>query len=244
MGWVAQLSGLAKRRDDGERCFILRVPELELEAGARLALIGRNGSGKSTFLNLLALALKPDPGSHFFYRSPQGSDCIFDAAAAWRRNNNAALSRARREHVSLLPQSLGLMDFLTVEENLKVAAQLSGADAKKDVKAVIDALELSNLRKTRPLALSGGQRQRVAAGCALVRRPTLLLADEPTAALDAVHGRDLLERLSVSARAAGAALVIATHDRQLLDGLDFDFLEARSQSDGANTMRTTFEPVS
>ena len=222
---------LGKTRRDSERQFTVRVPALCLAPGARVALLGESGRGKSTVLSLLALATPPDEALAFAF-------CQHDIAAAWRRDDQALLARLRARGLSYLPQRDGLLGFLTIRENIRCAAELGrvAPDADQGHMARITAsLGLTPLMDALPAALSGGQRQRAAVACALARRPRAILADEPTAALDAENARHVIQQLCLLGAELGAALVFATHQPQLLAEHGFLALQARVSSEPQGT---------
>jgi putative ABC transport system ATP-binding protein len=215
-----RIRGLAHRRDRAGRAFELELPSLSLDPGARLALLGENGSGKSTLMSLLGLAARPDSARRFTLLDA-------DVVAIWQASDGARLERLRAGTISYLPQRDALLEFLTVRENIRCHGELSGHPRGDDDAEIVEALALGELLDARPAALSGGQRQRAAAACALARRPRLILADEPTAALDAENARRVIDALCGLAGRTGAALVFATHQVGQLAGRGFDGLRAR-----------------
>ena len=221
---VLAMEGVAKTRRDSERAFTLEVPRLRLDAGDRLALVGASGSGKSTLISLLALAADPDAAGRFEVWGLGTQP--FDVAGAWRRGDQTGLTQARARLIAYVPQRDGLMEFLTVEQNVRCAAELAGAPQDAGLAEIMAALGLEALRAAPPARLSGGQRQRAAVACALARRPRLILADEPTAALDAENAARVMESLCRLAEAQGAALVFATHQLHLVAEYGFSTLKA------------------
>lgn len=222
---VYAAQGLGKMRRDSERCFQVRLPALQLAPGARIALLGESGSGKSTILSLLALATPPDEAKGFSF-------CDQDITAAWRKGDQRLLAQLRARKISYLPQRDGLLGFLTLRQNIRCAAELGGQPAATPetdphMAQIIDNLGLTRLLDALPATLSGGQRQRAAVACALARRPRAVLADEPTAALDAENARRVVEQLCWLAAEQNAALVFATHQPQLLAEYGFQTLTAR-----------------
>lgn len=229
---VLELRGVRKTRRDSERVFEVVLPELVLPAGSRIALLGESGSGKSTLLALLALASRPDGVEEFRFGGA-------DVAAAWARGDQAALARMRAGSIAYLPQRDGLLDFLSVRQNIRCSAELAGALPLGDLGAIMRALRLDDLLDASPALLSGGQRQRVAVACALVRRPRMILADEPTAALDHDNAHRVIDSLCDLSAELGAAIVFATHQPHLLERHGFDLLQA-SLSIGPDGPVSTF----
>ncbi len=193
--------------DDGSRQTVLDGIDLEAEAGWTVRLEGPSGAGKSTFLNLLSGLLPPDSGEVVIGGEP------VHAYSESRRD------RFRAETVGYVFQSFNLLSPLTVLENLTLPATLAGrgrAIERGEALEVLERLGLAGQENKRPYHLSVGQRQRVAVARALLLRPKLLLADEPTASLDAHSGRKVAEAL-LEIRKQGTTLVLATHDPMLMD---------------------------
>lgn len=206
---VLSVRGLMKSRRDSERSFEVWLPALDLPPGARVALLGESGSGKSTLLSLLALATPPDHAEAFTFAG-------VDIPTAWAARDQASLARLRAGAIAYLPQRDGLMEFLTLRQNILCSAELGGALPLRDMGPITQMLGLGDLLEARPAALSGGQRQRGAVACALARNPRLILADEPTAALDADNAVRVVDALCRLGSDLGTALVFATHQPQVL----------------------------
>ena len=183
---------------------VLRVPSWSARQGAHWLLLGPSGSGKTTLLHILAGILKPAAG----HVQLAGQDL---AALA-----PAALDRFRGRHVGIVLQRLHLLASLTVAQNLALAQYLAGLpqDAAR-VREVLASLDLADKAEAYPHALSHGQAQRVAVARAVVNRPRVLLADEPTSNLDDARCAQALDLLLAQATACEATLVIATHDQRI-----------------------------
>ena len=237
---VLRIEGLRKTRRDSERSFTLDLPALGLSGGDRLALVGASGSGKSTLISLLALAAAPDRATRFSVRTGDGAP--LDVAAAWQRGDQRGLTAARARLIAYVPQRDGLMEFLSVEQNIRCAAELAGVAPDGGIERFLAALGLDGLRAAPPSRLSGGQRQRAAVACALARQPRMILADEPTAALDAGNAGRVMESLCTLAHEQDAALVLATHQLHLVAEYGFaTFAAHQSGSDG--DWRSVFGPA-
>jgi ABC-type lipoprotein export system ATPase subunit len=183
---------------------VLNVPEWRAEQGAQWLVIGPSGSGKTTLLHILAGILRPAAGSV----GVAGQDL---AALPARQ-----LDRFRGQRIGIVPQRLHLVPSLRVMDNLLLAQYLAGLrqDAAR-AREILHALDLGAKERAYPHELSFGQAQRVAVARAVVNRPKLLLADEPTSNLDDARCQQALELLLSMARTCNATLVIATHDQRV-----------------------------
>ncbi|WP_127998877.1 ABC transporter ATP-binding protein [Piscinibacter defluvii] len=208
MADVLRLEGLRYQRA-GDGAFAIEVGTLALAPGQVLGIVGPSGCGKSTLIDVLALLRRPSRLGAFVL---QGSD----VAALWQRDDVDACTALRAAHVGVVLQTGGLLPSLTVLENVRLAQRLLGARDEAWVQHLLAALDLRGLGERRPAQLSIGQRQRVAIARALSHRPALLLADEPTASLGVDHAPAALDLLLSLARDSGAALVIVSHDLDLL----------------------------
>lgn len=183
----------------------LQGVDLLVQRGELLALTGPSGSGKSTLLNLCGLIDTPDAGEIMLGTAVQGLD-------------EQARTLLRRDALGFVFQSFNLVPVMTVAENVDYPLFLAGvpaAERRERVAQQLAAVGLQAHAHHRPDALSGGQRQRVAIARALVKRPRLVIADEPTASLDSHTADQVLDLMRARGQAEGAAFVIATHDGRL-----------------------------
>ena len=179
----------------------LQFPDCALEAGDVAALVGPSGSGKSTLLMLIAGLLKMQGG------------LIEVAGQPVDTSRGAASDRQRGQSIGMVLQSFQLLPNMTILENLTVAQFLAHRPTDRDVAlAALQALGIADLADERPGRLSRGQVQRAAIARAVVNRPALILADEPTSSLDDESAEAALDLLIGEARRRGTALLIATHD--------------------------------
>jgi putative ABC transport system ATP-binding protein len=201
---VTQLRSVTKRyRRGDESIHALQGVSFTLAAGEMVALVGPSGCGKSTTLNLVAGVDRPDEG--------QVIVCGIDLAAA----GESALVKARRHFIGIVFQAFHLMPHLTVAENVALPLALDG---RRDATRVDDLIRRAGLEHRRshfPAELSGGEQQRTAVARALVHRPAVLLADEPTGSLDSASGAAVLQLMDELRRQEGSALLLATHDESL-----------------------------
>ncbi len=208
---VVRLEGVLRWRRNSAAAFAVRVETLTLAAGAAYAAAGPSGCGKSTLLDLLALALRPDRADRFVL-GPAGGRVAVDIAAAWRDESDAVLGAIRRRHIGYVLQTGGLLPFITVADNIALPARLNGTRDRSRVTALAERLGIVDQLAKYPADLSVGQRQRAAIARALIHRPLLVLADEPTAALDPEAAETVMALLVEQTRRDGATLVVATHD--------------------------------
>ena len=209
MGAVLIARGL-RRTFDAQTAPVraLRGVDLVVEPGELVALMGPSGCGKSTLLHVLAGLEPADEGS------------IEIAGARLDGLGAAALARLRRRHVGLVFQFFHLIEHLTALENVALAALVGGArrhDAVTRAGELLDRLGMLERAGELPGRLSGGQRQRVAIARALANRPTLLLADEPTGALDSAGAAEVLD-LFRQLNARGQTIVVVTHSAEVAAG--------------------------
>jgi putative ABC transport system ATP-binding protein len=193
---------LTRRYGDGESAVdALRGVSLEVPAGQFTAVMGPSGSGKSTLMHLLAGLDRPSSGTVHV-----GGEDISAMA-------DAKLTKLRRRHIGFVFQSFNLLPTLTAEENITLPLAIAGRKPDAEwFSTVVKTLGLENRLHHRPSELSGGQQQRVACARALVTRPDVVFADEPTGALDSLNGERVMELLTDAARSTNAAVVLVTHD--------------------------------
>ncbi|MGB3313205.1 MAG: ATP-binding cassette domain-containing protein, partial [Albidovulum sp.] len=163
-----------------------------------------------------------------------------DVSRAWQKNDQALLSMLRARCVTYLPQRDGLLEFLTIRENILCSAELAGALPVNEIDLLITMLDLDEVLDALPAGLSGGQRQRAAVACALAQRPALILADEPTAALDAENASRVMESLIRLADRSGAAIILATHQLHLVTTYAFNKIIVTETGPKSNR-RSVFE---
>ncbi|WP_329567119.1 ABC transporter ATP-binding protein [Kitasatospora sp. NBC_01266] len=206
MGNVIELEGAVKQYDSAG-APALGPLTLTVAEGEAVAITGPSGSGKSTLLNLVAGLDRPSEG-----RVSVGGLRIDGLG-------EKALARFRRERIGMVFQFFNLLDDLTVLDNILLPAQLAGAARGKAMERAAElmaALGITEHARAYPGRLSGGERQRVAVARALINRPALLLADEPTGALDTASGHEVRELL-VDLHRSGQTVLLVTHDLALAE---------------------------
>ena len=226
------LEEVRKRRAADDRVFELTVEHLTLGPGERLAVVGQSGSGKSTLLDLAGLALAPDAARSFRLEPDDGAPS--QVGDLWRARDLEALAKLRARHFGYVVQSGALLPFLSVADNVHLPLSLAGRRDRGRVHELLDRLGIAGLARVLPERLSFGQRQRVAVARALAHRPAFLLADEPTASLDPDNARRVMEALLELTADEGSALLLVSHDLDLLD----DFALPRAHMAGAADGRT------
>ena len=174
---------------------------IDVKEGEYVAIMGPSGCGKSTLLNILGMIDKPSSGEYFFYE---------DEVSKYSERQRANL---RKNNIGFVFQSFNLIDELTVYENIELPLLYLGyssAERKKRVSEAMETMEIIARKNHFPQQLSGGQQQRVAVARAVVARPKLILADEPTGNLDSAHGEEVMKILS-ELHENGTTIVMVTH---------------------------------
>ena len=206
MTHVIELDAVTKSYQQGTPPALVDV-FMTVDTAEVAAIMGPSGSGKSTLLNVIAGLDRPSGGT------------VMVAGQRIDSLSETALARFRARHVGIIFQFFNLLEDLTVEDNVLLPAQLAGASrrqARARAGELLDRMGIGEHRDHYPARLSGGQRQRVAIARALVNSPELLLADEPTGALDSASGREIGDLLRELNR-GGQTLVLVTHDPVLAE---------------------------
>ncbi len=226
-----RVESLVKRRGTGSETFTLVVRHLEIHRGDQLCLMAASGAGKTTMLDILGLALRPTTADVFDLTVADTGPC--DVWQEWERGAHAHLARLRSHHVGYVLQEGGLLPFLTARENIELPLRLRGTQDAARVSALAERLGLASCLRRRPSDLSAGERQRVVIARAVVHGPDLILADEPTAALDEANAAVTLDLLVELAREAEAALVVSSHARHHLERVGLDWVHHESRVEAA-----------
>ena len=212
---LVRLEGISKHFGAGEaRVDALRDVSLAVHPGEVVALLGPSGSGKTTLLNVIGCILDPSAGAMWL-----DGEQVLDGGQ-WLRSN---LRQLRLEKIGFIFQFHNLIPFLDATDNVALVLQLAGADAaaaRARSTELLDYLEVGHRRASMPAKLSGGEAQRVAIARALANRPRIILADEPTAALDSKRAgivMDLLRKVAVEQQ---AVIIAVTHDDKIFDRFD------------------------
>ncbi|HAN46046.1 MAG TPA: macrolide ABC transporter ATP-binding protein [Cyanobacteria bacterium UBA8156] len=184
---------------------------LQVQPGEYCAIMGASGSGKSTAMNVIGCLDRPTTGTYLL----DGTDVA--------QLDDPQLAAVRNQKIGFVFQQYFLLPHLNALENVMLPltyAQVSRAERQERAKAALDRVQMGHRLRNRPHELSGGQQQRVAIARALVHRPQLVLADEPTAALDKKTGREVVEMMQRLVKEAGTTILMVTHDNRILDIAD------------------------
>lgn len=212
---LVHLERISKHFGDGEaRVVALREVSLDVYPGQVVALLGPSGSGKTTLLNVIGCILDPSSGSMDLDGEPVLAD------GQWLRPD---LRQLRLDKIGFIFQFHNLIPFLDATDNVALVLQLAGADAtaaRARAVELLEYLEVGHRRSAMPAKLSGGEAQRVAIARALANRPRIILADEPTAALDSKRAGIVMDLLRKVALEQEAAIIAVTHDEKIFDRFD------------------------
>jgi len=211
---LVELHGVSKHFGSGEtRVDALVDVSLAVVEGEVVGLLGPSGSGKTTLLNVIGCVIEPDGG-----RIALGGEVVYDGG--WTRRD---LRRLRLEKIGFIFQIHNLLPFLTSTENVVEVMELAGIDsaaARERAVGLLDYLEVGHRKDAMPAQLSGGEAQRVAIARALANHPRVILADEPTAALDSERAGIVMDLLRKVATDQRAAVLCVTHDDKIFDRFD------------------------
>jgi putative ABC transport system ATP-binding protein len=220
---LVEVEAVAKHFGTGTaRVDALKGISLTVRAGEVVALLGPSGSGKTTLLNIIGCILEPAAG-----RLTLDGETVWDGR--WRRPD---LRRLRLDKIGFIFQAHNLLPFLNATDNVALVLELAGrppAEARARAEELLAYLEVGNRARAMPALLSGGEAQRVAIARALANGPRIILADEPTAALDSKRAGIVMDLLGKLAREQEACIIAVTHDDKILDrfGRRFDLRDGR-----------------
>ena len=194
-------------RDGSEENHVLSGLSLSVESGEIVAVLGPSGSGKSTFLSIAGLLLSADSGDVFI----GGKEVSKLPKSKW--------TGYRKEHIGFIFQSHQLLPYLNSADQLTLFQDKKNV-SKVDAMELLKELDVDSCKKKYPAKMSGGEKQRVAIARAFVNDPEIILADEPTASLDAKRGRVVVQMIRDEVKKRGKVAVVVTHDERILDLMD------------------------
>ncbi|MGD9827787.1 MAG: ABC transporter ATP-binding protein [Hyphomicrobiaceae bacterium] len=232
---LVRIERISKHFGEGEsRVDALREVSLDVYPGQVVALLGPSGSGKTTLLNIIGCILDPSSGA----MELDGERVI--EQGRWLRTN---LRQLRLDKIGFIFQFHNLIPFLDATDNVSLVLQLAGASAasaRSRAIELLEYLEVGHRRAAMPAKLSGGEAQRVAIARALANRPRIILADEPTAALDSKRAGIVMDLLRKVAVEQEAAIIAVTHDEKIFDRFDriFSLRDGRLEDDPATAGRS------
>ena len=207
---LTEVTGLKKNFDapDGTALKVIDVATFSVDEKAQVGLRGRSGTGKTTFLHLLAGILKPDAGA------------VRLDGVEMSAMDEADRDRYRARKIGYIFQTFNLLPGFTALENVLLGMAFGPGAERDHAEALLRRVGLGERLHYKPRQLSSGQQQRVAVARALANRPRLVLADEPTGNLDAAHAQEAIELIRETCRENNAALLLVSHDREVLRGFD------------------------
>ena len=207
---VYSLKNVVKERLIDGVGFRLVVPDIKISAKENIALIGHSGCGKSTLLDILALISKPDDLDQMSLHPVDGES--HDIAKLWESDKQSKLSQIRKQHIGYVLQSGGLLPYLTVRENIELPRKLLNLPDDDSIGSISKVLGIDRQLDKLPGLLSAGERQRASFARALSHRPSILIADEPTAALDPITAQKIMAVVMEVIRGLNITLITASHD--------------------------------
>jgi putative ABC transport system ATP-binding protein len=208
--FMIKLEGINKTYDNGAPLHVLKGIDLEIAEGEMVSIMGASGSGKSTLLNILGILDTYDTGNYYL------DNCLI------KNQNETQAARLRNKMIGFIFQSFNLISFKNALENVALPLYYQGINRKKRNNIALDYLDTLGLKdwaNHMPNELSGGQKQRVAIARALIAKPKIILADEPTGALDSKTSDEVMQILR-SVNKQGITMIIVTHEQNVADATD------------------------
>lgn len=209
--YMLQLNNISKKYQDGDQeNLVLNNISLKVKPGEFVAIVGPSGSGKSTFLSISGALLSATDGN------------VIIGDSKLQKKESKKLTKIRREKIGFIFQNHYLLPYLTSIEQLQLVIDLNKKNGKPDMNAkeMLEDLGLSDCANKYPDKMSGGEKQRVAIARAFMNSPDVILADEPTASLDGVRGRQVVEMIKKEVIKHKKAAIMVTHDERVLDLVD------------------------
>ncbi len=239
MSVIYSLKNVVKSRIVDGAGFRLKIPSIEIKAQENVALVGHSGCGKSTLLDMMALALHPDSADDFTL-SP-AHDESQDIALLWKKKKQNTLAKIRKQHIGYVLQQGGLLPYLTVRENIELPRKLMNMPEDDSTRSIARVMGIHRQLDKLPGLLSAGERQRVAFTRALSHRPSILLADEPTASLDPITARKIMAVVMELVKGLKITMITASHDWAHVYKMDLRSLHQEAEVvENGNVYQSTF----
>ena len=207
---IYYLRDVVKTREAEGVAFRLRIPSLKIAMGEKIALIGESGCGKSTLLDMLAFILQPSDVGAFRFR-PERDEEPLDIQAYWNQGKLNQLGDLRKRYMGYVMQTGGLLPYLTVRDNMNLCRSVLGLRPDGTIEHLAEELGIISHLDKLPDALSTGERQRVAIGRAVAHRPSIVIADEPTASLDPYAAEKVMSLFISLAEEFSITVILASH---------------------------------
>jgi len=207
---IYYLRDVVKTREAEGVAFRLRIPSLKIGMGEKIALIGESGCGKSTLLDMLAFILQPSDVGAFRFR-PERDEEPLDIQAYWKQGKLNQLGDLRKRYMGYVMQTGGLLPYLTVRDNMNLCRSVLGLRPDGTIEHLAEELGIISHLDKLPDALSTGERQRVAIGRAVAHRPSIVIADEPTASLDPYAAEKVMSLFISLAEEFSITVILASH---------------------------------
>ncbi len=225
---IYSLRNIVKERLIDGVGFRLLVPKIQIRAQENIALIGHSGCGKSTLLDMLALILRPDECDEWNLHPVDGDN--YDVARIWQRDKQGELAQIRKQHIGYVLQSGGLLPYLTVRENIELPRKLLDLPEDDSIDSISKVLGIERQLDKLPGLLSAGERQRASFARALSHRPTILIADEPTAALDPITAQKIMAVVMEVIKGLKITMITASHDWAHVYKMELRTLQQESET--------------
>lgn len=219
MSTIYSLKNVVKSRVEDGIGFRLKVPQITIESQESIALIGHSGCGKSTLLDMLALALHPDEVDTFQISTSFGN--YTDIDELWKKKKHSKLASIRKQNIGYVLQTGGLLPYLTVRENINLPRKLLGLPEDDSIRSISKVMGIHRQLDKLPGLLSAGERQRASFARAFSHRPSIVIADEPTAALDPITARKVMAVVMELVKGLKITMIIASHDWAQVYKMDF-----------------------
>lgn len=235
-GIIYHLRNVVLDRESQGVSFRLNVPSLQIAQGEKIALIGESGCGKSTLLDILAFIGHPSSIGAFRFR-PENTGEPIDVGAMWQKRRLNQLGELRKRHIGYVMQTGGLLPYLTVRDNINLSRHVLGMRDDDSTEELARELGIARHLDKLPETLSTGERQRVAIGRALAHRPSIVIADEPTASVDPFAAEKIMSLFIGLAEERNITVIVASHAWRHIKRLGLRRLAHHTQR--SNDGRTT-----